>query len=168
MSLPLDFHANHFPSPGSALELTMSETSGPKRFASFAMYDRDSRYWRTSQGSLVQVSTSDKFLGIWPKRGSMLNGTCFHRALSARHTHEIDCSFWPTPRASWGKSGWGMGKPNKGRYRQTVIARTQASGGWSPSPEFAEYLMGWPAGASGLRRLDLDRFQRWWSLHGIS
>jgi hypothetical protein len=35
-----------------------------------------------------------------------------------------------------------------------------------PTPQNHEFLMGWPEGWTDLRPLEMDRFQRWLSLHG--
>lgn len=39
--------------------------------------------------------------------------------------------------------------------------------GGKQSPEFTEWLMGWPIGWTDLKPLETDKFQRWLELHGI-
>lgn len=35
-----------------------------------------------------------------------------------------------------------------------------------PNPEFWEWMMGWPIGSTGLRPLEMDKFQQWLRQHG--
>ena len=76
----------------------MSDTSGPKFCEPFAHYDLDSSCWRTSEATFPWGS--DEFSETWPKRGSMRNGVCYERQMSAPPTDVPGCSLLPTPTAS--------------------------------------------------------------------
>ena len=128
------------PAPESAAN---DLASGERWPASFARWDRDSSRWKTPQISLIEGW--EPSLEIWPYSGSMRSGACCPHVPLVRHIHESDCSYWPTPRASMGRSGWAHGVASKGRYRQAVIQRC-AEIGWSPSAEMQEALMGIPIG----------------------
>lgn len=88
----------------------------------------------------------------------MRNGHCFRRARWVRHTCDSDCSWWPTPMASWGRSGWPIrANPTGGtgrRMRAAVVDRVRglirSTGCWRPTAEAVEWLMGFPTGWSWL------------------
>jgi len=85
--------------PASASASTASDpASGRSSLGSFASFDRASSSWRTSQLSLFGGSIG--FSEIWPRSGSMRNGTCFERPTSARPISERESSFLPTPSAT--------------------------------------------------------------------
>ena len=129
---------------------------------SFVRFDRNMSLWKTAQLSLF--ADSEPYSEIWPRWGWMHGGECFHRAPLVPHIHEKECSLWPTPRASFGKSGWGHGVPGNGRYRQDVIERCNAIG-WAPSCEMLEAVLGIPIGWTGVGQLGMDRIQRWLREH---
>lgn len=144
MSFPADSPAKISARPGPAQESAADVLASGERWpASFARWDQVASSWRTSQPSLFE--DSELSLEIWPRWGSMRSGACYPHVPLVRHTHESDCSYWPTPRASMGRSGWAHGVASKGRYRQAVIQRC-AEIGWSPSAEMQEALMGLPIG----------------------
>jgi hypothetical protein len=62
------------------------------------------------------------------------------------------CGLLPTPTASMGNHGWGIGNPKKKRYRAEMMRNALAlSGGWTPSVPQVEAMMGMPVGwVSGL------------------
>ena len=68
----------------------MSDTSGPKFCEPFVHYDPDSSCWRTSEATFPWGS--DEFSETWPKRGSMRNGVCYERQMSAPPTDVPECS----------------------------------------------------------------------------
>lgn len=139
-----DFLVNQSPILESEMDSKTSGGCGLNFSGSFAYYDRDSHSLKTSQESfLLEDHTSSVIL---PQSGTMLNGILYRHAASVPHIHVTECSLWPTPRASWGKSGWGMGRYTGRRYRKSVIDRVLETGSWSPSPEFVEWLMGFPIG----------------------
>ena len=78
---------------------TTKGTSGPRRSNVFAMFDLDTRSWKTSQVCLI-AATSPKFSGRWPKQGSMQDGLCSEQTMWVRRTEESDSGYWPTPSAT--------------------------------------------------------------------
>lgn len=95
----------------------------------FASFDRASWSWRTSQGSLLEDSTS--FSGPWPVSGVMRNGKLYARATSGRHSFARESSLWLTPNATPGatsNNGEDAGRPATGKS----LAK-QADGRW-PTP----------------------------------
>ena len=80
-SSPLATHASRSATPAAVKENTMSDTSGPKFCEPFVHYDPDSSCWRTSEATFPWGS--DEFSETWPKRGSMRNGVCYERQMSA-------------------------------------------------------------------------------------
>ena len=89
----------------------------------------------------------EEFSVTLPRHGMMRNGQLFRRAPLVRHTHGSGCSFWPTLTASTGKHGWGFSTNLRCRLRmrKATVYRCLATG-WSPTPEFGEWLQGFPAG----------------------
>src|SRR5215472_15316575 len=97
-------------------EPPMSDGSGPSSPDCFAFYDRDSRCWRTSQGSLLpclclsstpvpeslggSVHQSKRCFVTWPRSGSMRSGTAYQRPPSVLRTSATGSSLWPTPNAA--------------------------------------------------------------------
>lgn len=119
---------------------------------SFAVLDRDTSSWRTSQLSLFGGWTL--YCGTWPYSGSMRSGACFQRAQWVLHTHERGCSLWPTPRAADGlahriRSVAGVRRTmaRTGRSRpsrlEDALAMAGGSGGLA-NPEWLGWLMGFP------------------------
>src|SRR5262249_25050188 len=73
-----------------------SDGSGLNSPDCFAFYDRDSRCWRTSQGSLLEEAWP-KVAETWPRSGSMRSGTAYRRRPSVPRTSATASSLWPTP-----------------------------------------------------------------------
>ncbi len=94
--------ASRGPSQANEKELMMTDGSGPRSHESFARWDHDYCFWKTSQGSLL--GDLPTFLGPWPRWGSMRSGVCFQRKRSVLRTKEKGSSSWPTPDAS-GREG---------------------------------------------------------------
>lgn len=116
---------------------------GKSLLESFAKLDQVTFFWKTPATSGCEDSISSSV--TLPKWGWMQNGELFRLAPWVLHTHEKECSFWPTPRASMGKSGWGHGRVGNGRYRRSVIERCNKIG-WTPSGEMQEAVQGYPIG----------------------
>jgi hypothetical protein len=76
----------------------MPATSGPTSPPPFARYDPASCCWKTcSDTSLWDMELSSV---TWPRRGSMRNGSCYERPMSAPPTDErASLSLLPTPVA---------------------------------------------------------------------
>lgn len=69
----------------------------------------------------------------------MRAGECYPHAQWAPHTHETDCSFWPTPRASGSCSIGGSSGVAKAKRNGTYITGRR-------NPNHTEWLMGFPDG----------------------
>ncbi len=85
-----------------------TDGSGPSSPASFASLDPDGSWLRTYPDSSVQASLLgpllERFSGIWPRSGSMHDGTVFQHPTSARPTEENESSSsLPTPGAWLGR-----------------------------------------------------------------
>lgn len=72
---------------------------------------------------------------------------------------------WPTPTVSGNYNRKGASKTS-GDGLATVVKQTLVGGGIL-NPEWVEWLMGWPIGHSGLKSLEMDRFQQWRRQHGL-
>lgn len=135
--------------------------SGEKWHGSFARYDHATHSLKMSQLSLI--GDSERSLEIWPRWGWMQNGACFHLADAVQHTHGKECSFWLTPTVSDAAdralSVNSRGEPKlSGQFKLRHGKKMPAS--------FAEWIMRWPAGWTGLQRLGTDRMQEWYGKHG--
>lgn len=95
-------------SAANSSEPTTPATDGHIPSGSFAKYDPDTHFWRTSQGSLPGFQNiSPRSSVIWPKRGTMRNGRCWEPTTPMRPTAENVSGFWRTPDAA---SGGGLGE----------------------------------------------------------
>lgn len=77
----------------------MSETCGENASEGFASYDPTTQCLRTSQGCLLLSSedSSTEFCRTWPQAGTMRNGTCFARKITAYPNHAQDFFLSPIP-----------------------------------------------------------------------
>jgi hypothetical protein len=81
----------------------MSDGSGPSSRGSYASYDRDTRLWKTYQGSLF--GGWETFSETWPNSGTMRNGVVFQRPQWVPLISEKESSLWRTPQATDGDHG---------------------------------------------------------------
>lgn len=72
--------------------------SGRRCGESFAVYDPDTRSWKTYQLSVL--GGLDAYSETWPRSGTMRNGTVSRRRPSVPLTSVTGSSFWPTPMGS--------------------------------------------------------------------
>lgn len=153
MSSAGDFHVRT--SVTRATEQGLPESAaafGLSTRGSFARWDRVSLSWRTSQRCLIEEWV--EFSETWPRAGSMRSGFALRRkSWEARREGVTDCFLWPTPRACSAMGATitplAVGKcdeyfPNletvaAQRYREQAI-------GTGITPEFCEWLMGFPVG----------------------
>jgi hypothetical protein len=146
--------------------------SGASSSASFAKFDRDELRWKTAQGCLFSGAPGlPEFLGTWPNWGSMRNGECWELPEWAPPMNGTASGSVPTPVASMSKGsspGALTRKSGRSRARDRLDHYVMATDGGPLSPEYAEWLMGWPIGLTDLRPLETDRFQQWQQLHGTS
>jgi hypothetical protein len=82
---------------------------------------------------------------------------------------------WPTPTKQDGKNNAGLSQFNRnslplntavvvaGGAQTRQIATQQQRG--ALNPDWVEWLMDWPIGATDLKPLGMDRFQAWLRLH---
>lgn len=81
--------------------------------------------------------------------------------------------FWPTPCATDHK---GAGKQGALRDRLDYAVERGATksnvyppaSGGQLSPDWTEWLMGWPIGHTDLKPLATDKFQQWQQQHGVN
>lgn len=99
-----------------------SAGSGQTSLGFFVRYDRDSSFWRTSQGSLLPGL--EKFSGTWPASGSMRNGACSQRQESERHISGNGSSSWPTATAqTYGRNKGGQNPEGQERPSLETMAK---------------------------------------------
>jgi len=171
MELPLTpfaagSHVRIFPTqdcaPGSKAN---APVSGQNTRALLAKYDRDTCSWRTSQlcldGELAEFSET------FPRSGMMRNGIAYQLPLSALHTYETDCGWWPTPNKGNGFTPFSMltmSRRENGETRPSgaVIGFDMKwdrrclpylINGWI-NPILPEWLMGFPIGHTDLPPLE--------------
>ena len=153
MSWSVDFLAKTSVSLETARDwLESAAACGENSIESWASFDHATSSWRTSQRSLFE--DWDVFSAIWPFEGSMRNGRVFQRAPLVHHTHDDECSLWPTPTASMDGRGFGIPlHEHSGRYKRSTVSRIQelvTEHGWRIHPHFTETLMGFPIGWSAI------------------
>jgi len=167
MSYLAAFHAKTSPQPEREQESTGSgQECGEKWQGSFTKYDPDSSSWRTHQCLFQEEST--EYLGTWPKWGLMRDGECWERTPLDIPITELEFGWLPTPVASDWKGGCkairkDTGKPRTDAIRHYIKTKYDAT---YPNPQFLECLMGWPEGWTGLKPLEMDKFQKWLDEHG--
>ena len=103
-----------FPANHSALQVrkeakTTKGTSVRRRSNVFAMFDPDTRSWRTSQVCLI-LDTLAKSSLRWPKQGSMQDGVCSEQTMWEHRTGEKDSGYWPTPTVNGNYNRKGLSK----------------------------------------------------------
>lgn len=136
-------HVSQSPLEEKDCERPTNDGCGRTRRTPFAFLDRVSWCWRTYQGCLMEGLA--RFSGRWPEWGTIRNGASYRRVPSVHHIHVKECSLLPTPTASMGKRGFGFSRTGRRRMNRQTLARVHAIG-WTPSPEYQEWLMGFPDG----------------------
>ena len=145
----------------------MSVGSGLSSRACFAWYDRDSRCWRTSQGSLV--GEWETFSETWPSSGTMRSGECFRQPRWGHHTSGVGSSWWPTPTVNGNYNRKGASKTSgdglatavnrwptprafmhKDGYTDRGKSNLGEVIGGPLNPTWVEWLMGYPLGWTDL------------------
>lgn len=160
MSSAAGSHARTYHETEACLESTDSERDCFKKLSGwFVRLDRNALCWRTSQGCLMEGS--ERFCGIWPRSGSMLNGMCFRRVQLVPTRFANGFSFWPTPNTvGWRGDGELIALKRRVSttqefvtlsHRAAISKRTRhwpESRGLKPNgtenPQFLEWLMGFP------------------------
>ena len=160
-SLPLVSLASHTQQPASVNTSTTADGSGQRLTVGFAVFDRASSSWKTSQGSLfADLSASQR---PWPKRGILLHGTAFElpkRELRTVASGSSWSEFYPTPSAvSYGSSQNEGQVPHDRPSRGTPSLKTWAkSWHWATRANWAT-----PTGSShkGTGRQGIETRQSW-------
>jgi hypothetical protein len=167
------FRASHFHSEASNSEKPTSETCGPQRQMSFAVFDRDSSCWKTSQASLF-LDTSEQSLVTWPRWGLMLDGECWEVTTLEPPSVENESGYLPTPRASVGTHGICWKRAKSGDHRSQIEDYLawlslnhggQVIRGLTVNADFQDWLMAFPSAWTDLRPLGMDRFHAWLQAH---
>lgn len=137
-----------------------------------AEWEPGSSSWRTRQKLLR--GGYQKFLGRWPREGGMRNGSCWARPTLAPRISANGCGFWvPTPTCQPDRNFNHKNKytTSSGTVRvkradgRTSRAGLSATLGGKVSPNFVEYLMGFPDGWTALSPLEMGRFHEWQRRH---
>lgn len=116
--------------------------------------------WRTAQPLFAEDSEPSS--ETWPPSGMMRNGQCWGRMTAAPPMSESEFGSWPTVTARDWKSGAASAQlmAKGGRPLSEVIfwkeGRTHHL-----NPDWAEWLMGWPVGWSGLGPMSHLEFLGW-------
>lgn len=131
---------------------------GRKWPAAFTKLDQKSFLWKTPQPWLIE--DLEPSLETFPDWGMMHNGECFRLAPLVLHTHAKECSLWPTPRSGDRDNCGGSNARKKAIQNGVYVGRKQ-------NPNLSEWLMGWPIDWTGLRPLEMDKFQQWLRSHGV-
>jgi hypothetical protein len=182
------FHAKTSPLLGGGKALMESEAEcGEKWHGSFVKYDLDLSLWKTHQCSLL--GDLEPFSETWPRWGSMRNGECWERSISAHLTRETEYGLWPTPTVCGNYNQKGMSKSSGDGLATAVkmwstptahnakegafpaeynrkIPTLAAEAGGALNHNWVEWLMGWPLGWTDLKPLEMDKFQKWQDEHG--
>ena len=146
-----------------------SETCGPQRQMSFAVFDRDSSCWKTSQASLF-LDTSEQSSVTWPRWGLMLDGECWEVTTLEPPSVENESGYLPTPRASVGTHGICWKRAKNGEHRSQIEDYLawlslnhggQVIRGLTVNADFQDWLMVWPTAWTDLKPLEMDRFHVW-------
>jgi len=175
--------------PGS---LENEADSGEKWPESLAKYDLNTHSWRTHQCLLFEDLT--ECLAIFPRWGMMHDGELWELAMSAHLIEENESGFLPdginffhttnTTGLDGGSNSRKALKKRQQSYPTPTVDDSKNNGnnarkngpysslngmiGGPLNPVFVEWLMGWPIGWTDLKPLEMDKFQRWLDLHGMS
>lgn len=175
--------------PERGKESTEQEAdSGESLQESFARFDHSTHSWKTPQCSLLEVS--EEFSATWPRWGIMRRGVCSELPIWELRTSGKEYGFsdlipkllargggldedssnrkggplWlPTPICHDAKDL--APSPSAIRRKSPSLATLAAHGKLGPagklSPDWTEWLMGWPIGWTDLKPLETDRFHVW-------
>lgn len=166
-------HASRFHSEENNSAKPTSGTCGPQRQMSFAVFDRDSSCWKTSQASLF-LDTSEQSSVTWPRWGSMHDGECWEVTTLEPPSVENESGYLPTPRASVGTHGICWKRAKNGDHRSQIEDYLawlslnhggQVIRGRTVNADFQDWLMVFPPAWTDLRPVGTARFQEWLRLH---
>lgn len=115
----------------------------------FAKYDLATSSWKTCQLSLLPGVDLTPYSERWPRQGLMLSGHVFQRQMWAPAIGVIGGGVLPTPAATEWKGATRQrfrGSPHYKGTRTSEALRTCAEDPTVLHPDYAEALMGYPAG----------------------
>jgi hypothetical protein len=145
---------------------TESEAGSGQRWReSSARYDLDACSWRTHRTLFDEVLPESSV--TLPLSGMMRGGVVYQPWNLERLTEEIDCgSLLPTPTATqYGTTN--NGKRSDGTTFATAGTPSLSTLAGGPlSPDWVEWLMGWPIGWTDCDALETDKCQQWQQEHG--
>jgi len=170
-SYMLDSPVNPFPLPENENENPTTDLYGPKSLGFLARYCRDSFSWRTLQSSLMGGSIV--FSETWPSSGTMQNGMCFRRIVSAHRNAENASTFWPTVtvQTSNARDTTTTGIMHSGINLIDAVRRfhleicPNCGEKVTIDPIFTERMQGFPAGWSAIEPLEIQSFPSWLHSH---
>ena len=147
----------------------LNQASGESLQTLLATYDPDTSSLRMSQqcfsllgnqaDELLNPPPSSASCQTWPKSGLMRNGNCYQLAPLAHHRNAKGFSLWPTPVASEAiRAKFSIEQLLKHSEKQMeagngiggLVPTLAAEYGQFPTPEFAEWLQGFPLGYTDL------------------
>lgn len=168
-----DFPARTFRVPARERESTENDQgSGEKWQESSVRFDLNTCSWKTHL--CLWEEDLQWFSVTLPKWGLMLNGVVFQHQTSERPINVTVSGLLPTPRASMGSHGVAWCRARTGDHRhnledwlahQHIQNGGEETPGLNVNPNYAEWLMKWPAGWTDLKPLEMDRFQEWQQQH---
>lgn len=148
--------------PASNSALRTSGGAGRGWLTSFAQFDPDTCWWRTSQGLFEMETGSEPSSPTFTPSGSMRSGHLYTRPSSACPIRVDGSRCWPTPRASgaahmitWSRAEQGIHRSQLEDYLacQYMAAGGQRISGLNVNPEWLDWLMGFPNQVDRLRTL---------------
>jgi hypothetical protein len=158
-----------------------------------AKYDPDTHSLKTAQCSLLEDLTG--CLPTLPRWGTMRNGAVYQQAIVELGMRETEFGYLlPTVNTTGLDGGSNSRKANRKRMMLPTIKAQDSrhastrhinpkSDHWESnlgevlvaltglkkwSPDFAEWHMGWPIGATASFPLEMDKYQEWLQQHSIS
>ena len=187
-----DSLANPSPLQEGNREPMIPEICGQQHSPQLELFDHPIVSWKTSQGYWESIDTLRKSSKTFPRRGMMSGGLALALPKLALPTLETDYGYL-LPTAS----GAGPTKefiPNakcsayrsletfaarfptptvNGNYNRKGASKTSGNGlqtviGGQLNPDWVEWLMGYPIGATDLKPLGMDKFRWWLQQHGES
>jgi hypothetical protein len=151
--------------------------SGGKWPELFVTLDRDTRWWKTSQ--LCLMKELESFSETWPRWGMMRDGACYQLPPQVPRITAREYFWLLTPSASDGKKRYSFRsasladryrKHPKGNLAEQVAFLAQDRGVMDGrlSPQFWDWMTGWPEEWTDLQPLATPKFQQWQLSHGVS
>jgi hypothetical protein len=145
-----DSPAKILASAGQATDLTANGRGfGGNTGDSLASFDPHTSSWRTAQICLTEAGEIGlaKYSGVWPRSGTMRNGTLFPRAILEPHISVKGSGLLPTPLASDNRDRGDLSNPSiqrRLRIGKQVSLSSYFKG--EPCPLCVEGMMGLPMG----------------------